>query len=111
MKRIPVHFFTGSLNLGGTERNILHLATRLDPQRFEAHVWSDYEGEPIQRELRAKRIPCTALKAGHSMGKPLIARVLRHNLPYQRRLLGVLRSCRGGVVHAFGFPTAYYVTS
>lgn len=110
MNRIPIHFFTGSLNLGGTERNILHLATGLDPNRFTVQVWSDYEGEPIQAELRARKIPCQALKDGHSLGKPFLQRALRHNLPYQRRLLRALASGRDGVIHAFGFPMAYYAT-
>ena len=52
MDRKQVLFLTGSLNVGGTERNILHLATRLDPERFDIEVWSDYEGEPLQRELQ-----------------------------------------------------------
>lgn len=110
MKCIPIYFFTGSLNLGGTERNILHLASRLDRNRFEVRVWSDYEGEPIQAELRARGVPCFSLKTGNSIGKPLVHRVLQHNLPYQKRLFQLLGKCRGGVVHAFGFPMAYYVT-
>ena len=108
MPRIHVLFLTGSLNLGGTERNILHLATRLNPERFRVEIWSDYEGESVQAELRARGIECHALKTGHSLGKPLLTRLFRHNLPYQRRLFRLLRANRGSVVHAFGFPMAYY---
>jgi glycosyltransferase involved in cell wall biosynthesis len=108
MKPIRVLFLTGSLNLGGTERNILHLATRLNPKRFRVEVWSDYEGEPVQAQLRARGIECHALKPGHSLGKPLLTRLFRHNLPYQGRLFQLLRANRGSIVHIFGFPTAYY---
>lgn len=108
MTRTPIIFLTGSLRLGGTERNILHLATGLDPRRFAVEVWSDYEGEPIQQELRARGIPCAALKGAHSLGRPLVERVFRHNLPYQRRLYGLLRDRRDAVIHAFGFPMIYY---
>jgi glycosyltransferase involved in cell wall biosynthesis len=108
MNPTRVLFLTGSLNLGGTERNILHLATRLNPERFRVEVWSDYEGEPVQAELRARGIECHALKSGHSLGKPLLTRLFRHNLPYQRRLFRLLRANRGSVVHIFGFPMAYY---
>jgi glycosyltransferase involved in cell wall biosynthesis len=108
MNPIRVLFLTGSLNLGGTERNILHLATRLNPGRFRVEVWSDYEGEPVQAELRARGIECHALKPGHSLGKPLLIRLFRHNLPYQWRLFRLLRANRDAVVHAFGFPMAYY---
>lgn len=108
MNRVKVLFLTGSLNVGGTERNILHLATGLDPKKFQVEVWSDYEGEPIQAELRGRGIPCRALKPGHSLGKPFLARLFRHNLPYQLRLFRLLRGNRDAVVHAFGFPMAYY---
>ena len=108
MNRTRLLFLTGSLNLGGTERNILHLATRLNPQRFRVEVWSDYEGEPVQAQLRARGIQCRALKPGPSLGRPLLTRLLRHNLPYQWRLFRLLRANRESVVHAFGFPMAYY---
>jgi glycosyltransferase involved in cell wall biosynthesis len=108
LNRTRVLFLTGSLNLGGTERNILHLATRLNPERFRVEVWSDYEGEPVQAELRAQGIECHALKSGHSLGKPLLTRLFRHNLPYQWRLFRLLRENREAIVHAFGFPMGYY---
>lgn len=108
MKRIPIIMLTGSLRLGGTERNILHLATGLDRSRFDVEVWSDYEGEPIQQELRARGILCRSLKGAPSLGRPLVERVLRHNLPCQRRLYSMLHERREAVVHAFGFPMIYY---
>ena len=110
MDRKQVLFLTGSLNVGGTERNILHLATRLDPERFDIEVWSDYEGEPLQRELQAQGVTCRVLKGAPSLGKPWPVRLFRHNLPYQWRLFRLLRSRRRAVVHAFGFPMAYYAT-
>ena len=108
MKHIKILFLTGSLNLGGTERNILHLATRLDPERFAVEVWSDYEGEQLQAELRAHGIPCRSLKARVSFGEPLLKRIFARNLPYQWRLFRLLRANRDAIVHAFGFPMAYY---
>lgn len=110
MDREQVLFLTGSLNVGGTERNILHLATRLDKERFDVEVWSDYEGEPLQRELRERGVACRVLKGAPSLGKPWLVRLLRHNLPYQWRLFRMLRRRRRAVVHAFGFPMAYYAT-
>lgn len=106
----PKHilFLTGSLNLGGTERNILHLATRLDKEQFAVEVWSDYEGEPLQTELRKMGITCGSLKGAPSLGKGLLTRLFKHNLPYQWRLFKRLRKHRHGVAHAFGFPMAYY---
>ena len=108
MKRRRIIFLTGSLRLGGTERNIVHLATHLDRRRFEVEVWSDYEGEPLQADLRRRNILCRALKGAPSLGQPLLTRLVAHNIPYQRRLLKMLRVERDAVIHAFGFPMAYY---
>jgi len=108
MRKVRVIFLAGSLRLGGTERNVLHLATRLDRARFDVEVWSDYEGEPLQDELRRAGVACRSLKGSPSLGEPLWKRVLCRNLPYQWRLFRLLRANRGAVVHAFGFPMAYY---
>ena len=108
MNRKRVLFLTGSLNLGGTERNILHLATHLDSERFDVSVWSDYEGQPLQAALREQGIPCASLKQGASLGKPLLQRIFAYNLPYQRRMFKLLRENRNAIIHAFGFPMAYY---
>jgi glycosyltransferase involved in cell wall biosynthesis len=106
--RLSVLLLTGSLSLGGTERNVLHLATRLDKARFDVRVVSDYEGEPVQEQLREAGVPCRALKGAPSLGKPLLVRLFGHNLPYQWRLFRIVRRHRRGIVHAFGFPMAYY---
>jgi len=108
MRRQRVIFLTGSLRVGGTERNVVHLATGLDRTRFDVEVWSDYEGEPLQLQLRRSGVRCRSLKGAPSLGRPLHVRLLRHNLPYQRRLLSLLREERRSVIHAFGFPMAYY---
>lgn len=108
MSRIRVLYLTGSLNLGGTERNILHLATSLDPDQFEVEVWSDYEGEPLQHELRRQGVSCRSFKGASSLGRPFLSRLLCHNLPYQWRLFRALRKTRDAIVHAMGFPMTYY---
>ena len=108
MKRLHVVLMTGSLAIGGTERNILNLARSLDPWHFSVEVLCNYRGQPLEEELRREGIPVVALKAP-STGLPWHVRLLRHNLPYQWRLWRFLRSRRRAVVHAFGFPMAYYV--
>jgi len=108
VETLQVIFLTGSLRVGGTERNILHLAGSLDPKRFRVEVWSDYEGEPIQQELRARGTACRSLKGAPSLGEPFLKRLFLRNLPYQWRLWRMLRARREAVIHAFGFPMAYY---
>jgi glycosyltransferase involved in cell wall biosynthesis len=106
--RIRVLLLTGSLGLGGTERNILHIATSLDKERFDVEVWSDYDGEPVQEQLVAAGILCQSLKGQSSLGKFFLWRIFFHNLPYQWKLFRLLMGARKDVIHAFGFPMAYY---
>lgn len=108
MKRTRVLLFVGSLEIGGTERNVLHIARSLDRDRFEVEVWCNYEGQPLQKAVRDAGVPCNSLKRV-SLGLNPLARLLRHNLPYQWRLWRLLRKNRHAVIHVFGFPMAYYV--
>ena len=106
MKRIRIVLLTGSLNIGGTERNVLHLACALDRRRYAVKVWCIYGGHPLQRELERRGIPCRTFKTPSSGGR--LSRILRSNLPFQWRLGRALRRARPDILHAFGFPTAYY---
>ena len=108
MTRVPVRFFVGSLEIGGTERNVLHLARSLDPERFDVRVWCNYAGQPLEEEFRKAGVPCESLKEV-SVGRNFLLRVFAHNLPYQWRLWRLLRRERNAVIHVFGFPMTWYV--
>lgn len=98
---------TGSLALGGTERNILHLARALDRRQFQVEVLCFYRGQLLENELRRHGVTVHALKAP-SVGQPWLRRLLCYHLPFQWQLFWRLRRARRGVIHAFGFPAAYY---
>ena len=100
--------FVGSLEIGGTERNVLHLARSLAPERFDVEVWCNYAGQPIEALLRQAGVKCHALKEP-SLGRHPLVRLVRHNLPYQKRLFDLLRRNRRAIIHVFGFPMTYYV--
>jgi len=100
--------FVGSLNVGGTERNVLHLARALDRTRFAVRVWCAYRGQPIEEQIRAAGVPCESLKE-LSVGRHPLVRLAAYNLPFQFRLARVLSRYRNGAVLSFGFPMSYYV--
>jgi glycosyltransferase involved in cell wall biosynthesis len=108
MKRTRVLLFVGNLGIGGTERNVLHLARRLDRRLFEVEVWCNYAGQPLQEMLERDGIPCRSLKQPSAGRHPLV-RLFGHNLPYQARLYRLLRDNRDAILHVFGFPMTYYV--
>ena len=108
MTRVPVRFFVGSLDIGGTERNVLHLARSLDPERFDVRVWCNYAGQALEEEFRKAGVPCASLKEV-SIGRHPLVRIFGHNLPYQWRLWRLLRRERNAVIHVFGFPMTWYV--
>ena len=103
-----VVLFVGSLEIGGTERNVLHLARTLLKRGFRVEVWCDYAGQPMEQELRAADVPCGSLKQP-SLGRHPLVRLLKYNLPYQLRLARLLFRHRRSAMIAFGFPMAYYV--
>jgi len=108
MKSPRVLLFVGSLEIGGTERNVLHLARGLKRHGVDVEVWCNYEGQPLQATLREAGVPCRGLKRP-SVGRHPLVRLFGYNLPYQRRLFHLLRANRDAVLHVFGFPMTYYV--
>jgi len=108
MKRTRVRLFVGSLEIGGTERNVLHLSRRLCRDGFDVEVWCNYAGQPLEAMLRDAGVPCFSLKEP-SLGRHPLVRLFRYNLPYQRRLFELLSRNRDAVIHVFGFPMTYYV--
>jgi len=106
VKRIRLLFLTGSLNLGGTERNLLHLASALDRRRYEPAVWCIYRGHALQAEIERRGVPVRTFR-DPSLGAPPARRFVE-NVRFQWRLWRALLRHRPDVLHIFGFPTAYY---
>ena len=108
MKRIKVLLFVGSLEIGGAERNVLHIARGLDRERFDVEVWCNYAGQALESAFREAGVPCRHLKE-MSIGRNPLVRLFCYNLPYQWRLWNILRRNRDAVIHVFGFPMIWYV--
>lgn len=58
---VPVLYVIGSLNLGGSERHLLHLATRLDRTRFRPMICCLVETGPLFRIAQARGVACSCL--------------------------------------------------
>ena len=59
---IRVLYVIGSLNVGGSERHILHLVSRLDRGRFAPMVCCLYETGPLYPLAQAQGVPCLCLR-------------------------------------------------
>ncbi len=59
--RRSILYIIGSLNLGGSERHLVHLATRLDPTRFQPMICCLVERGPLFARAQASGVPCVCL--------------------------------------------------
>ncbi len=56
-----VLYVIGSLNVGGSERHLLHLVSRLNRSRFYPMVCCLFQTGPLYRQAQASGVPCVAL--------------------------------------------------
>lgn len=89
--RIGLILLIRSLHLGGTERQLAELATRLDPARFSVNVLTFYDGGPVRDHLVAAGVPVI----------PLGKRGRWDLLAFGWRLFRTLRHLRPDVLYCF----------
>ncbi|MBD3367981.1 MAG: glycosyltransferase [Candidatus Eisenbacteria bacterium] len=90
--RLKVVFVIGQLGFGGTERQLVDLATRLDRDRFEPVVCSLTERGPMAQELDAAGVRVVALEKRPGVASGTLA-----------RLTSFLRAERPALLHTFLF--------
>jgi L-malate glycosyltransferase len=102
LKRIKVLKFLNHFNIGGTERQFVHVANGLDPSRFEVEIACfDYVG-PLLQVLR-RDVPVHLYSAKGSFYN-------RHSLRSQWRLAKDIRTRRIDIVHAYGwYPNVFAI--
>ena len=91
-RRIKVMLLTVGLGVGGTEGQVLEIASRLDRRRFEASVCALKGADVLARELRARGVRVITLDGKGAWDV---------RVPY--RLARVIRAERPDVIHAFLF--------
>jgi glycosyltransferase involved in cell wall biosynthesis len=105
VRRIKILFVIGTLDIGGTERQLVALVTRLDRRRFQPTVCCLAAGGPLEASLREAGIPVTVVGFRGfrpSMGPNLILR-LPAMLVELTRFWRLIRSERPDIVHGLLF--------
>ena len=99
---IPILEFVTNFHVGGTERQVVNLATGLDRERFEIHVGCFQGIGEFLDEIR----PSGAHLTEYPIGRLLSGETLRQ----EARLARYIRRNRIRIVHAFGFyPNVFAV--
>jgi glycosyltransferase involved in cell wall biosynthesis len=89
-----LQFITG-FHVGGTERHVAHLVTRLDPARFEVHLACLQQAGPLYGEMAASGFPLTSY--------PIRGFLRLDTLRQQLRFAAYLKEHAIDIVHAYGF--------
>lgn len=97
--RLRILLVCGSFQLGGSERNVVQIATGLDRELFAVTVLGLSGAGPLRAALDARRIP--VLVAGWSFD----SRRLRADLD---RLRHEMERAAPDIVHLFNYPAIYF---
>lgn len=98
MSKIKVFLFCGSLNIGGTERNVVKIAKQIDKEKFEVEVFCLFGSGPLEEELNA-------IGVWYSFGN-FVGRIFDFRVYW--RTFKALKRNDFNIVHCFGYPTIYF---
>ena len=95
INRIKLLKFLHTFEIGGTERQVVTLARKLDPAKFDLSMACFYRTGPFLQDIERRRIPLTEYEV----------RSLRSAAAFKEalRCAGDLRRERTEIVHAYGF--------
>jgi glycosyltransferase involved in cell wall biosynthesis len=96
--RLSVLLLCGSFHLGGSERNVVQIATGLDPARFRVSVMGLIGQGPLRGDLEAHGIPVEVV------GWSFDPRQLWSDLDRLRRRI---EGMAPDILHLFNYPTIY----
>lgn len=103
-QKIPLHvaYVLPGLAIGGTETQVLTLASRLDRARFSPSVVSTAGDGPLRQSLEDAGVPVTVLDyPGFSLHPARALHLLRGSISFFREMTGAFRKHGVSVVHAF----------
>jgi glycosyltransferase involved in cell wall biosynthesis len=97
--RLSVLLLCGSFHLGGSERNVVQIATGLDHARFTVSVLGLTGDGPLREQLESRGVPVR--EAGWSFDP--------HRLwPEFERLQEQVEEVAPDIIHIFNYPTIYF---
>lgn len=97
--RLSILLVCGSFNLGGSEKNVVKIATGLDPSRFEVTVMGLVGDGPLRHDLEARGI--RAVVPGWSFDP----RRLWTDVDCLRTRI---EQVAPDIIHIFNYPTVYF---
>jgi glycosyltransferase involved in cell wall biosynthesis len=99
---VRVVYALPGLDVGGTERHVVTLATRIDRRRFDPLVVCTTAGGPLEETLAEAGVPLFVLGFRGLTARPSqAAQRLLHCVGTLRRFAAFLRSSRADILHAF----------
>ena len=101
MNKINILLFCGSLNIGGTERNVINIAKYLDKKKFNVQIYCLYEAGALISEAAKDGIKVSVgnLKSGLEY------------LRIYRQVHKIITTEKIDIVHSLGFPAIYCATA
>ncbi|MCD6385084.1 glycosyltransferase [Candidatus Sumerlaeota bacterium] len=106
-RKIKILYFIGSLQLGGAERQLAELATRLDKTRFDVEICCIAQGGPLVKFVEHHGVPVRIFNFYLVRGK-LNPYSYFHLIRELWRIYRYIKKSRPDIVHAFLY-TAYIV--
>jgi glycosyltransferase involved in cell wall biosynthesis len=95
INRVKLLKFLHTFEIGGTERQVVTLARKLDPDKFDLSMACFYKMGPFLQDIERRRIPLTEYEVRSLRSATAFREVLR--------CAADLRRDRTQIVHAYGF--------
>jgi len=99
-QKINICYFIGSLNIGGTERNMVKIAQKINKGRFNVTNIDFDNGGPLEEELKKSDIPYVFGDFTYDKHHDWIRR-------YPRFIWFLIKN-KIHILHSLGYPTIYY---
>ncbi|GAB4486976.1 MAG: glycosyltransferase [Thermodesulfovibrionales bacterium] len=95
-RKTRILFLCGSMNIGGSEKNVAAIAKQLDKEKYEPEVYCVFGGGPLEEQLRENHIRYETGSPGRIFDPKIFRRTYRF-----------IRDGEYDILHCFGYPVIY----